>query len=216
MRLRSDGQHQRSVPGMWGSRDGEGGGMRRKLFTFFSLLSLLICVATVVLWGRSRRIGESSCWGRRGGNLYCVQSDRSALNAGVLGPWPCDENRWFTTLSPECGGKSGPRHRLGFGVEIGSLTGSVNVDANHKAIWSFAGFGSGPSAQYSAQFVRIPWWVMVAVSAIFPLIWVTSQIRGICTRREHGHCPTCSYNLAGNISGVCPECGTAVEAGVTP
>jgi hypothetical protein len=25
-----------------------------------------------------------------------------------------------------------------------------------------------------------------------------------------GHCQTCGYNLTGNVSGACPECGTAV------
>lgn len=25
-----------------------------------------------------------------------------------------------------------------------------------------------------------------------------------------GHCPRCKYNLTGNLSGVCPECGTEV------
>lgn len=27
-----------------------------------------------------------------------------------------------------------------------------------------------------------------------------------------GHCQNCGYDLTGNVSGVCPECGTAVEA----
>lgn len=26
-----------------------------------------------------------------------------------------------------------------------------------------------------------------------------------------GHCQTCGYDLTGNLSGVCPECGTEVE-----
>ncbi|MCP4247259.1 MAG: hypothetical protein GY778_09445 [bacterium] len=26
-----------------------------------------------------------------------------------------------------------------------------------------------------------------------------------------GHRQSCGYNLTGNISGVCPECGTAIE-----
>jgi hypothetical protein len=28
----------------------------------------------------------------------------------------------------------------------------------------------------------------------------------------HGCCPNCDYNLTGNVSGICPECGTAVPA----
>jgi hypothetical protein len=31
-------------------------------------------------------------------------------------------------------------------------------------------------------------------------------------RRILNLCPTCSYNLTGNVSGVCPECGTAILA----
>ena len=31
-------------------------------------------------------------------------------------------------------------------------------------------------------------------------------------RQDHkGHCTECSYNLTGNTSGACPECGTMVE-----
>ena len=29
-----------------------------------------------------------------------------------------------------------------------------------------------------------------------------------------GHCQTCGYNLTGNVSGRCPECGTDVAADV--
>jgi hypothetical protein len=27
--------------------------------------------------------------------------------------------------------------------------------------------------------------------------------------KKPGHCPTCHYNLTGNTSGICPECGTS-------
>jgi hypothetical protein len=30
-------------------------------------------------------------------------------------------------------------------------------------------------------------------------------------RPPPGHCRACGYNLKGNISGVCPECGEAVR-----
>ncbi len=28
------------------------------------------------------------------------------------------------------------------------------------------------------------------------------------SRYPHGHCQSCGYNLTGNLSGICPECGT--------
>ena len=30
-----------------------------------------------------------------------------------------------------------------------------------------------------------------------------------------GHCAACGYNLSGNVSGTCPECGTSTSAGAT-
>ena len=37
------------------------------------------------------------------------------------------------------------------------------------------------------------------------------EIRGLRMRRA-GLCVECRYNLTGNVSGVCPECGTKIEA----
>ena len=35
-------------------------------------------------------------------------------------------------------------------------------------------------------------------------------------QRKKGLCLKCGYNLTGNVSGVCPECGEKVEAGTVP
>jgi hypothetical protein len=29
--------------------------------------------------------------------------------------------------------------------------------------------------------------------------------------RSQGHCPECAYDLTGNVSGTCPECGAAIQ-----
>jgi hypothetical protein len=60
-----------------------------------------------------------------------------------------------------------------------------------------------------------PQWPLVAALAV-PAALVTHSRR----RREHriagGACPHCNYDLTGNVSGVCPECGhRAVKGGVT-
>ena len=33
--------------------------------------------------------------------------------------------------------------------------------------------------------------------------------------RKEGRCTHCGYQLQGNMSGVCPECGKAIEGGET-
>jgi len=57
---------------------------------------------------------------------------------------------------------------------------------------------------------------------IFPL-WALLVLSGGCTliglrlwrrsarERTRGLCSTCGYNLTGNVSGICPECGTAIS-----
>jgi hypothetical protein len=32
----------------------------------------------------------------------------------------------------------------------------------------------------------------------------------VTNRQVEGQCPICGYNLTGNTSGICPECGTAI------
>jgi hypothetical protein len=65
--------------------------------------------------------------------------------------------------------------------------------------------------------------MIVPLASLFVLwlaIFVWSLIRarrGVRRYEEHqrhrqGLCPTCGYNLTGNTSGTCPECGTVVTA----
>jgi hypothetical protein len=59
-------------------------------------------------------------------------------------------------------------------------------------------------------FFRIPLWVPVVTCAPYPTIRVARWAGGAHRRRLRrlrGLCAYCGYNLAGNISGCCPECG---------
>jgi hypothetical protein len=76
--------------------------------------------------------------------------------------------------------------------------------------WSYPG-GTGV---YPLVFweLAIPYWSGLLVSALYPL-W--STYRGPIRRWRHGRrgcCRKCGYDLTGNVSGVCPECGRAVAA----
>lgn len=58
----------------------------------------------------------------------------------------------------------------------------------------------------------------LAVAAFFlsAFVPIYKAVERHCVRsaeRAEGSCGTCGYNLTGNVSGVCPECGTPVTDG---
>lgn len=62
-----------------------------------------------------------------------------------------------------------------------------------------------------AEVIRIPLWIIAACFTLLPgytlgfdRFWLRRRRR---LRSATGLCETCGYNLTGNESGVCPECG---------
>ena len=56
----------------------------------------------------------------------------------------------------------------------------------------------------------VPLWAPLALLAVYPTITVIRGPLRRYRRRRKGLCLKCGYNLSGNISGVCPECGEAI------
>jgi hypothetical protein len=58
-------------------------------------------------------------------------------------------------------------------------------------------------------------WLVLAFAVGLTVAWVTwkrTWKRGeAADRQERGLCTRCGYDLTGNESGVCPECGTAIQ-----
>ncbi len=57
----------------------------------------------------------------------------------------------------------------------------------------------------------LPGWLVVLLLSAYP---VPMLAYGLLRRKPipPGHCEKCGYNLKGNVSGVCPECGEKMEA----
>jgi len=80
--------------------------------------------------------------------------------------------------------------------------------------WYYLGFGmawnkSDPSfANPIYEFVT-PFWLLTLILAVLPAIWLLKWNK----RRKLGPnaCPACGYDLTGNESGKCPECGASKE-----
>ncbi|MDB5318451.1 MAG: hypothetical protein JWN40_82 [Phycisphaerales bacterium] len=64
--------------------------------------------------------------------------------------------------------------------------------------------------------VTIPLWLVAAIALPLPLLWAEVWRRQSGRKRGFllGLCTHCSYDLRGNVSGVCPECGIAITAKV--
>ncbi len=60
------------------------------------------------------------------------------------------------------------------------------------------------------EVLRLPLWAPFILFAAYPTIaFIRGPLRRY-RRRRKGLCIPCGYDLTGNVSGVCPECGTEV------
>ena len=165
----------------------------RRQFTNASLLSLLLCVATGGLWVRSYFVVDVIRVGSKlngGGDFFVdvlgLQSEAGELDAFYKGlAWSMSEGYLTYPHQP-------------------SLPLSRRFSGRG---WGLLGFFFGYNT--NEIHVTIPLWFPVLVFAALPMVWVRSA-RQQRRRRSAGLCPACAYNLTGNTSGVCPECGTAV------
>jgi len=73
------------------------------------------------------------------------------------------------------------------------------------------------SAVVTGRQVQFSLGPIVPIAAIIPAIVIVSGVgKSIRSRRRKSRqgCASCGYNLTGNVSGVCPECGSVIPARV--
>jgi hypothetical protein len=58
-----------------------------------------------------------------------------------------------------------------------------------------------------------PLWTLVLYLAFAPVGLGMDKVLDARRRFSLGYCRACGYNLTGNVSGVCPECGSTVPQG---
>ena len=188
--------------------------MPRRLFTLLTALSLLMCLATCVLWLRSRSHNDYvgryhadaarlkwSMWhaSSDGGTLSLVHGWMTFASRGLLEDYAQNYRPvegWFGGAAES--NRRAPRsfwERLGFSrrATLRSPTG-----------------GYGTASFYG--WVEFPHWLPASAAAALPAARVWRRWR---TRRRLrvGVCPACGYDLRAT-PGRCPECGT--PAGTAP
>ena len=73
---------------------------------------------------------------------------------------------------------------------------------------------TGPPAgtiyQQAGWIITVPFLLIALLFGLYPLVALLRGPVRRWSRRQKGLCVTCAYDLTGNESGVCPECGKAV------
>jgi hypothetical protein len=86
----------------------------------------------------------------------------------------------------------------------------LNVAASNSVFGFFISMSIKPAPEVV---VRFPLWLPVILFAFLPIrAFIRGPIarRRLRRRRDLGQCIGCGYDLTGNVSGVCPECGAAI------
>jgi hypothetical protein len=198
--------------------------MCRRILTFASALSLLLFILTLMLWVRSYVVRDrisyrngSEVWGvtdARAGEIWW--GHRRAMEIPIEPGW--SYARWSTftwgtsyedflhaeptaiSLRPWYEQRN-PRSHLDVGVFARETVGSTYFNGNNKP---------PVIVPADATYYSAPLWLPACVFGGLAIPIVRRLIRRRTRFRDPTCCPSCSYNLTGNTSGVCPECGTAV------
>jgi outer membrane protein assembly factor BamB len=196
---------------------------RRQKLAFAAATCLVIGAALVAVWVRSFRAGE-----RISVFNYALRPDRVAIDdwfllsesggimlgcreyetpsaVGLVQARKFDRIRWsrnsFNTSYPLAGPlltpvESGVVHAWrGFEAQTRATADPLDATNDHRDAT-----------------ITFPDWSVLPVLAVFPAACLSRAVmrRRIRRRIMRGCCRVCTYNLKGNESGTCPECGTPV------
>ena len=180
-----------------------------------SLPALLLCAASAALWVRSYFVPDEAYWtghrvsadgykwldnrliSYRGQLVYRVSSqDYRPLPPGIAEQYAAEYRR---------------RTAAGVNIHRPNLTPPFIMPAGGWWVrrgFSYSRFGGAmtPTIYNEQSQVTAPHWAVAAAAALLPAVTATRWWRNR-RRARPGACAGCGYDLTGNVSGVCPECG---------
>jgi hypothetical protein len=204
------------------------GPVLRRLFNIGAALSLVLCLAIIFIWARSYWIGGEGWifashpiplslpyrdsktyavkteWGAQRqivvskGSFQVLDAQHPSLVRGRIGLGPVGHQRGMSIIYPT--------NSVGSFTPPGQARWSVpGIDLFVRPAWT-----DGQYTMFSGlNSVIVSLWLPALASCFLPAWWLRGWRRSRRGRRRD-HCPTCGYNLAGNTTGVCPECGGRV------
>lgn len=170
--------------------------MRHWLFNIAAAVSVLFCALALLSWGASYQslfyinwYGGTTSW-----DLSISRGEMKAERVEWAGPTNPDRLGWTWGSLPANSLIEQPVPQYRWHVHF-SVAGFATVSFGFRTIRS--GF-------------RLVWpcWAVVLLTAALPARWIIARLR---KRTSDYSCKACGYNLTGNTSGVCPECGAPVS-----
>jgi hypothetical protein len=183
--------------------------MLHRLFAIISVISLLLCLATVVLWVRSYWIADgftkygydesTAIYSLYGRFTYYDQDDSIMTTMGL---WPRLHQVGHWKYSPDedvAAPDTGERtwfNRLGVAVQWREKV-PIPASSNRPILGS-------------RTRLIFPHWLLATALCLLPACWGISRFRRKAGTR--GKCRQCGYDLRASKDR-CPECGTIIPVG---
>jgi hypothetical protein len=174
-----------------------------------SAISLLLCLATAASWARSYWREDELTWWRRPrhpGQLYNGQEPETMAAVRCT----CGQLTFVTArFSPQYwidrNGQLSLAPTVAMCWYFEHTTAEVVVARTRRGMgfhrWTLQD-GTGETDNY----IEFPLRSVMCATLLCPLVWCLRFV----TRIEGSACQKCGYNLTGNTSGICPECGSPV------
>jgi hypothetical protein len=184
--------------------------VHRLLFSIAALQSLVLGVGAAVLWGGGQWYELWAFKDDGGGGRVVLYVGYGRFNFGMTrwpgkGEWSAGAQRPGAAgaFTPAVGYPSAatPVVRNVLGVQVFRVSGWLTTPADRVIV------AARPATAVTS--VNVPMAPATLILLVLPLAWLAHHLLQR-RRRRPGLCPQCSYNLTGNVSGVCPECGSKV------
>lgn len=200
--------------------------VRARLLTFLSALSLLLCVASALLWVRSHIINDTFWWGRVSHNpdgqdsvmLYIRCDWGGFCVARTGGHYPKE----FLDAHPNNRSPEGPfRGRRSWSAS--AVYPYQGRRAGAPVAFRVAGFelttglrpnSKDPFRRHTAAMV-VPIWALTVLTALPPAVSLVRRLRRRPLPAGTRPCPRCNYDLRATPDR-CPECGTPAGSKKAP
>jgi hypothetical protein len=169
--------------------------MRRRFFAVVSAVSLLLCLATVGLWVRSI---DNVDW------IGHVNASGQGYGVGLAdGRIILRSYRYTKHWNRFIGWRTYPQLS-----QLLRLDFEISIWERYGVWWTPTDLSEANGAHSDGLMIVVNCWIGCILTTILPTVFILKRIRR--RRGNKGSCPTCGYDLTGNTSGVCPECGTPV------